>query len=153
MKFATGLVSILALATSAFALPVETETTQDVTFGLVTIHSGSPIQYATVYLDDTRALTLGPAGTPFVGHYNKADGTIKTDAGNYLQPAPEGSGHALTTWNRPAPGWTITDSGDLAYNGAQAALACPRQNGVYDLYWAADGYSCTNGIGVVLHTA
>lgn len=135
MKF-TATLSLLTLASIANAAQK---------FGLVTIHSGSMLQYQSIITNgDDPSLLIGLNGN---GYFTLNDDNTLTDFNGKLigltsdGALKEEGADGVTISNQ----FGITDA-HLTINGKQNFIACPKDNG----YYLAAGSDCANGVGIAL---
>ncbi len=128
MKFTAA--STLALASYSFAAT---------TFNLVSIHSGSILQYSSIEVSDGK-LVIG-TGSDFLGTLED-DGSVSSGSG-YLSISSDGS---LIISSTKETGFSVDTN--LLYNGKGEAVACPSDGNTYSVVWNGD---CDNSIGIALY--
>ncbi|ODQ65342.1 hypothetical protein NADFUDRAFT_51937 [Nadsonia fulvescens var. elongata DSM 6958] len=137
-----------ATSKSETTKPADTEK-----FGLISIRSGSDLQYLTVNIY-RGTFYLGPSGG------SDFEATIQDGELVYINGAnqpiygyvyEENSQIAFSeNKDQSKAVWSVED-GNLALDGKQNAIACPAaQAGIYQVYWASNGFTCEGGLGVAL---
>lgn len=118
MKFSTTAI-FAALAFIASSAPVEPRSDGKY-FGLITIHSGSPVQYSGLYIADDNTIQLGGTGSQeFVGKFND-DGTISVRDTYFLN---HNGNNVLSIKKHSSNKFSVVDTDHLSYDGSTAFTA------------------------------
>ncbi|KAK9471947.1 ubiquitin 3 binding protein But2 C-terminal domain-containing protein [Dipodascopsis tothii] len=155
MHFTTSALAasvLAALAPAVLAAPLQAR--GEKTFGVVTIHSGSDLQYASLGYGSGNTISVGSgSGIDFYvsgGHLKDTKGnTFYVDASTrqikYAAKDIPSSG-VQTTWS--------TSSTSLELDSKANGIAC-KTSGGYELYWAKDGeaLNCDGALGVDLYVS
>lgn len=134
---------ILTFLSAVNAVPVAKRGEQS--FGLVSIHSGSELQYAPITEDENRldALSVGGSGSKFT----LKSGTLYDEAGRALGVYSESKDVGVT--ERGASSFGISEKSGLkhlTFDGHEAFVACPYDQG----YTLTFNSTCKGGLGIGL---
>ncbi|KAK9456497.1 ubiquitin 3 binding protein But2 C-terminal domain-containing protein [Dipodascopsis uninucleata] len=146
MKFST-LVTLATLAIPCFTWPVQRRSDA---FGFVAIHSGSPLQYATLILKDGKAY-LGSGDGP---SFEIDSGKLKVVGSDEYVYVDKSSRAVLYGSDIPSDDISVTWNIDnyLELNENAGSIAC-QVGSSYQLYWIDENdnsFSCSNSYGVGL---
>ncbi|KAL6947173.1 hypothetical protein ACO0QE_002046 [Hanseniaspora vineae] len=124
MKYTTvALTSLIALTKFALA--------DSQSFGLVSIRSGSSLQYSSVFPSDG-VLVVGSNSGSSTSAVVTDEGYLQYDDGSYVGLSSEGQYTSTTDKSQAVTGWSIED-GELKFDGEQSFTAVST-SGTYELY-------------------
>lgn len=115
-------------------------------FGLIVIASGSPLQYATTYLDSNNKLAAGGSGNTY-GGLMLPDGRVR-NGGTDMWLSVD-SDQSVAVLNSKPMNWGVDEDNHLTANGFSAFVAVPNSEGSFNFYTGSHN-STANSFTVVL---